>query len=637
MALRAFNTKSDGINLVLFEPSSDWTPRLTFPSLNGVKRVAIDSETKDPFLKEKGPGSIRRDGYPVGLSVATDSGFKAYYPIKHELGGNLDPIPVLNFFTDLLKRTDIEVVGANVSYDLEWLEYLGIKCYSPIRDVQIAEALIDGESEYGYSLDSLCLKYLGQRKNEELLKLAAEAYYGGKCNPKEILWRLHSKYVGPYGETDPAQTLAVYEKQLPILKQENLMGLFNLECDLVKIVLRMRLNGIRVNVPKAEQLSQTLRKREETMLKTLRAEVGFNLDVWSNVDIEKACKKAGYEYPTTLKGNPSFDKTFLKNSNNNFFKQLQSVRNINRLRTIYVEKLILEWSINGRLHAMFHQTKKDEDGTRYGRFSSSCPNLQQIPSRDKEIAPLIRSLALPEEGEDWCKKDYSQQEPRLTTHYACLMKFKGAERVRAAYLADKTTDFYTLVAAAANLERKPAKDLTLGICYGEGKDKIARDLDLSLDEAEIVKNKFDEANPFVRMLYNSCMNRANETGRIRTILGRLCRFDVYEPAGYGHGEVPLRLEIAKQKWQNQRIKRAYTYKALNRLIQGSAADMTKAAMYQLHQATGRVPLLQVHDELDHSIPKGDEKLKDQMVEIMEHCVDTVVPIYVEAEIGEHWK
>lgn len=639
MASRAlkFNPQADGINLVLFEPASHWKPKLEFPSLRNVKRVSIDSETKDPNLKEKGPGSIRKDGYPVGFSIATSSGFKSYYPIAHELGGNLDPVPVLNFFTDLLKRTDIEIVGANIGYDLEWLRYYGIKCYSPVRDVQVAEALIDGESEYGFSLDKLALKYLGERKNEELLKNAASAYGGGSVNPKEILWRLHSKYVGPYAETDPVQTLAVYEKQVEVLKKEDLWPLFNLECDLIKIILEMRLKGVRVDLDKADRVRTTLRKQEDEMRKLLRNEVGFNIDIWSGADIERVCRTCNYERPVTEKGNPSFNKNFLKNSDNKFFKQVQKLRNINRLREIYIEKLIFEWPVNGRIHAMFHQTKTDEDGTRYGRFSSTDPNLQQIPSRDKEIAPLIRSFFLPEEGEDWGKKDYSQQEPRVLTHYAFLMGYEGAAAVRDAYIKDKKTDFYPLVANAAKLERKPAKDLTLGICYGEGKDKIARDLGKSVEESMEIMKVFNAANPFVKKLYEKCMHRADKTGRIRTIMGRLCRFDFYEPAGYGHGETPLRYEAAIKKWPNIRIKRAYTYKALNRLIQGSSADMTKVAMYQSHQATGKIPLLTVHDELDFSFAKGDTKTDDQITEIMEHCVDTCVPIYVESERGAHWK
>lgn len=637
MASRAFNTKAEGINLTLFEPASNWTPKLVFPSLGGVKRISIDSETKDPYLIEKGPGSIRQDGYPVGISIATDRGFKAYYPFRHQLGGNLDAVTVLNFISDVLKRTDIELIGANIGYDLEWLEFLGIHCYSPVRDIQIAEALIDGESEYGYSLDALAQKYLGERKNEELLKLAATAYCGGSVNPKAVLWRLHSKYVGPYAETDPAQTLAVYEKQLPILNELGLMSLYNLECDLIKIVMRMRLNGVRVDMDKAERLSKKLKQQEDEMLKALRSEVGFSIDVWSNPDMERVCKSKGYERPTTEKGNPSFNKVFLKNSENTFFQRVQKIRNINRLREIYVQKFFLEWSINGRIHSEFHQTRKDEDGTRYGRFSSSNPNFQQIPSRDKEIAPLIRSLCLPESGEEWSKNDYSQQEPRILTHYSYLMGYKGAAEVRAAYIKDKKTDFYPLVANAARLERKPAKDLTLGICYGEGKDKIARDLGKTLDESLAIMKIFNEANPFVKMLYDACMTRAERTGRIRTIMNRLCRFDFYEPAGFGHGEVPLRHEAAMKKWSGQRIKRAYTYKALNRLIQGSAADMTKVAMFQIFQTTGKIPLLQVHDELNFSVERGNRKLTDQVTEIMEQCIETCVPIYVETEIGEHWK
>jgi DNA polymerase I-like protein with 3'-5' exonuclease and polymerase domains len=641
-----------GINLVLFEPDSDWKPKLEFPSLSGVKRVSIDLETKDPYLLERGPGSIRRDGYPVGIAFATDSGFANYYPMRHELGGNLPSENVINFFIDLLKRPDIEVVGSNTPYDLEWLRFLGIKVAGRVRCIQIAEALIDEESEYGYNHDALCKKYLGTSKDEELYRLAAQAY-GLQSNNHADLWKLHSKYVGSYATYDAKSNLEIYAKQIPLLTQQNLWGIFDLECDLMPLVLEMRLHGVRIDIPKAEKLAKQLREREEAKLKLLRSEVGFQLDVWSGPDIEKVCKRAGYQYQTTEKGNPSFDKIFLKNNSHNpFFKQVGDIRNLNRLRKTYVEDLVFKNQINGRIHCMFNQTRKDDSGTRSGRFSSSDPNLQQIPSRDKEVAPLIRSLFIPEEGEQWCKLDYSQQEPRILTHYGYLMKYKGAAEVREAYMSDKTTDFYPLVARAAGLERKPAKDLTLGICYGEGKDKIANDLGVSIPKAVEILGIFNTGNPYVQQMADAAMKQAEKFGYIKTMLGRRCHFDYYEPTKWPNnsdlhsgrayidkdGKVKWKAKKYKEAltfFEGMSIKRAFVYKALNRLIQGSAADMTKEAMRTCYRETKRIPLLTVHDELDYSVPGQVEASGLQYR--MENCVDCSVPIYAELDLGKHWK
>jgi DNA polymerase I-like protein with 3'-5' exonuclease and polymerase domains len=625
----------NGINLVLFEPESDWKPRQVFPPMGGVKRVSIDLETKDPNLIEQGPGSIRRDGYPVGIAFATDTGFKAYYPFRHELGGNLPMEPVLNFFRDILKNPDLEVVGSNLPYDIEWLRFLGIKVAGKHRCIQIAEALLDEESEFGYSHEALCKKYLGSGKDEELFRLAAQAY--GLCSTNHSeLWKLHSKYVGSYAEFDASSNLEVYAKQIPLLQEQRLWPIYDLESSLIPLVIEMRIRGVRIDLDKAAQLAKKLKEKEEAQLKLLHQEVGFKLDVWSGEQIEKVCKRAGYSYLKTEKDNPSFDKIFLKNnSDNKFFKQVASIRNINRLRCTYVQDLVYKNHINGRIHCQFQQTRRDEGGTRSGRFSCASPNLQQIPSRDKEVAPLIRSLFIPEEGEMWAKLDYSQQEPRILTHYGYIMKYRGAAEVRDAYLSDKTMDFYPLVAKAAGLERKPAKDLTLGICYGEGKDKIANDLGKTVEQAMGILAVFNEANPFVKQLADAAMKQAENHGYIKTLLGRRCHFDLYEPAKYGHGEPALRFEAAKKRWPNWKIKRAYTYKALNRLIQGSAADMTKQAMLTCWQDLKRIPLLTVHDELDYSVPGQNEAASLQFR--MENCVDMTVPIYAELDLGRHWK
>jgi len=620
-----------GINLTLFEPVSDWKPELKFPSLEGVRSMAIDLETKDPNIEDKGPGSIRKDGYPVGVSIATNTGFKAYYPFAHELGGNLPKENVLNFLREIAGRTDIEKVGANFVYDLEWLRFMGITLKGQLRDVQIAESLIDEESLQGYSLSALGLKYLGHKKNEELLNLAASAY---GVHPKNDMWRLHSKYVGPYAQADAAMTLAIYDKQQDVLTSEGIWSVFNMECELIPIVLEMRLKGVRVDLDAAEILRKELKKEEESVLHAIFAETGFNVNVRSSDHIERVCRKFGYEYSRTEKGNPSFDKNFLKNSDNSFFRKVLQARNLNTLRCNFIEETIFGNHVNGRIHAEFHQTRSDQDGTRTGRFAVSNPNLQQIPSRH-EMAHKIRALFVPNHGEKWAKLDYSQQEPRILTHYGVLMKLLGADKIRDAYLADKKTDFYPLVAKAAGLPRKPAKDLTLGICYGEGKDKISRDLGFTMEKSMEVLKIFNEANPFIKQLSDICMELAEKRGYIKTLLGRKRRFNLWELKRKDYHSYPLPLNKAREKYPSAPLKRAYTYKALNALIQGSAADMTKAAMIQNFKQHGEIPLLTVHDELDHSVTCEEQALKIQHV--MENCVQVTVPIYAELELGDHWK
>ncbi len=624
---------SDSINMVLFEPDSLWVPK-PFPDLSSAKRIAIDVETKDPLLNVKGPGTFRKDSFIVGIALASDTGFSGYFPIRHQLGGNGDVYNTIFYFQELLARTDLEVIGANIKYDLEKLRAEDIWVKGKLRDIQLAEALLDEESPHGYSLEALSRKHLGIGKDEKLLREAAASY---GINPKAELWKLHAKYVGTYAEADAKETLDIYNKQCALLTSNNLWGIYDLECALIEILVAMRFQGVKVDLEKANTYSAEWKKKEEDLRLALKRDVGYDIDLWSNTGLARYCDLKGYHYPRTEKGNPSFDKLFLTQSENPFFNKVREIRSINRLRTTYVDELIFGEQINGRIHCEFDQMRRDDGGTRTGRFSSKNPNLQQIPSRDKQLAPKIRSLFIPEDGELWAKLDYSQQEPRVLTHYGFITGLRGASEVRDTYINNKQTDFYTLVSKTSGLERKPAKDLTLGICYGEGIDKIARDIGVSVDDAKHLKDVFNKANPFIKELSDMVMDRVLKTGVVKTLLGRHRHFDNWEPTYPNNkGMFPVRgQEKAKAAWPQFKIQRAYAYKGLNALIQGSSADMTKAAMVQIYKELKRIPLLTVHDELDYSVPSEVEATSIQYR--MENCVDITVPMYAELSLGRHWK
>ena len=638
MRLKKQNPSSNSANLALFTPDSDWTPPEIFPDLSSCKRIAIDLETKDPFLKEKGPGSFRMDGYPVGISVASED-FQGYYPFAHMLGGNIDKDTVVSYFQNLLKNPNFEVIMANASYDLEWLDFLGISVTGIVRDVQIAEALIDEESLIGYSLDALCKKYLKETKEETLLREAALAY---GFDPKIELWKMPAKYVGPYAEADAAKTLKIFELQQRFIQRDNLQEIYDIESALTPLILLMRKIGVRVNVEGAEQLSKKLKQKEQQLQKQLDILCGKRINVWAGDQIAAIARKQDLHIPTTDKGNPSFEKDFLVHATSPLYKLVGDVRNVNRLRETYVDDLILKNHNAGRIHAQFHQIRRDDDGTRTGRFSSSNPNLQQVPARDKELATLIRALFIPEDGQLWAKLDYSQQEPRLLTHYGTVMKLQGASALKDEYINNKKADFYTLVAKAANLERKPAKDVTLGRCYGAGVDKVAADIGCTRDKAIEIIKQFDNANPFIKELSDMLMEAANRRGFIRTIRNRRRHFNFWEPVNTwdmkneGKDTTPVSLEAAHVKWPNTNLKRAFTYKALNALIQGSAADMTKVAMLNIWTELKLVPLMQVHDELNYSV---EGMARACMIQYrMENAIPEMkVPILADLSLGGTWK
>lgn len=655
MAKKKFSNPSDGLNLVLFEPESDWTAPTSFPDLRGSKSIGVDLETRDPKLKTHGPGTFRKDGYPVGIALCVppsgkvstgsvevvDRGWKAYYPFAHQGGGNLDRQAVLDYAKAQLESSE-DKVGSNILYDAEWLRALGIRLGGAWQDTQIAEALLDEEAD-SFGLETLSRKYLGKGKNEELLELAAKTY---GCDPKADLWKLPPKYVGPYAQIDPENSILVLEKQKSLLKAQGLWSIFEMETELSKLVLEMRFLGVRVDVEKAEKCSKMWDEDVKRLEYELFKEFGFWVNVNSGDHLNRLFENQNLEVGTTKTGRNSYDKLFFKHCKHPTALKVAKIRRMRKLKSDFCDKLILDYSVNGRIHATFNQMPRDdEDGEREGarssRFSCTRPNLQQVPSRDPDMAPIIRGFFIPEKGMRWGKYDYSQQEPRIMVHYAFKSGYRGADKAREAWMNNRKADYYQLVADEANLKRKPAKDLTLGRCYGEGIAKIANDLGVDVEEAKRIAHTFDTANPYIKELSDAVMKVAQNRGYIKTLMGRHRHFNLYEPADsymmrqQGKDTTPYTYEIAKKKYPGLPLKRAYAYKALNALIQGSAADMTKAAMLKVWKELGLVPHMQVHDELNYSIP--NEEVGEQIRLCMESCVEISTPMLAEMEIGGTWK
>lgn len=615
---------------ILFTPNSNWTPPEVLPDLSGAKLIAVDTETCDPNLRQRGPGAVRRDGYVVGISVATDNGINCYLPIAHGDGGNLDKAKVLAWANKELGRSNQAKVGANFTYDLEWLRASGVEIKGPLYDVQIAEPLLD-EEKASYSLNALAKEYLGEEKNEKELIEAAKAF---NVDPKGGLHLLHSRYVGPYAEADARQTLRIFQLQEPKLRANDLWNIFMLETDVTPVVLDMRFKGVRINVDRAEHVSGILSTEETNLLHSLYKAGGFELNPWSNLDLAKACEKLNIQFPRTEIGNPSFDLGFISSSEHQFLKDLTRWRKINRLRTVFIDGLVLNHVHEGRIHAKFNQLRKDDSGTRTGRFSSENPNLQQIPARDS-LARHVRSLFIPEEGHKWAKLDYSQQEPRVLVHYATLCNLPGAQDLCNEFIKNIDTDFHQVVADMAGIERRDAKTINLGMFYGMGVKKLAVELGRSEADAFALFNQYHQRVPFVRELAVDCARTASSRGYITTLLGRRRHFNMYEPVNQGAKYYPpARLDKLKAELGDVPVKRAMTHKALNALIQGSSADMTKKAMVTIYKELGLVPHMQVHDELDYSVVS--EAQAKEVKELMETCVALKLPIKTDLTLGNSW-
>ena len=608
----------------VFKPQTEWLPPESFPDLSKYDEIAIDLETKDPDLKLTGSGSVIGNGKVVGIAVAVE-GWSAYYPIAHEGGGNMDKNMVINWFTDVLKTPAIKIFH-NAMYDVCWIRSMGLKIEGRIVDTMIAGSLVD-ENRFRYDLGSLGRDYVGIGKNEAVLKETA-AHWG--IDAKSEMYKLPAMYVGEYAEQDAVLTLKLWQEMKKEILDEDVQSIFDLETELFPCLVDMRFLGVRVDVDAAHKLKKELVTDEKKCLQEVKKITGVDVQIWAARSIAEVFDKLKLPYERTLKTEaPSFTKNWLQNQTHPVAKAIAHAREINKSHTTFIDT-ILKHSHKGRIHAEINQIRSDQGGTVTGRFSYNNPNLQQIPARNKELGPRIRSLFIPEEGCTWGCFDYSQQEPRLVTHYASMDKnsqnitAEGLQDVLEAYL-EHDADFHKIVADMANIPRSQAKTINLGLFYGMGKNKLQAELGLDKTDAEELFQKYHGRVPFVKQLTYSVMERAQDSGRIRTLLGRRCRFNLWEPRQFGvHKALPK--EEAEREHGPGMIKRAYTYKALNKLIQGSAADMTKKSMVDLYKE-GIIPHIQVHDELDISVDGNADKIKN----IMESAVELEVPNKVDYE------
>jgi len=638
-------------------PTTEWVTPTEFPDLRSAEEIAIDLETRDPDLKKLGSGAIRGNGEVVGIAVAVD-GYKGYFPIAHGTGKNLPRDKVLSWFKDVCESPATKIFH-NAMYDVCWIRNLGIKINGLIIDTMIAASIID-ENRFNYTLNALSWVYLNQGKNEALLNQAAKER---GLDPKADMWKLPAMEVGAYAEKDAELTLMLWHHLKRIIIEDNLQDIFNLETDLFPCLVDMRHLGVRVDIEKANQLKTALEVKEQNLLQQIKIESGVEPQIWAARSIAKVFDKLNLPYEVTEKTqSPSFTKNFISKHDHPVVRMIAEARKINKVSTTFIDT-ILDHSHNGRIHADINQIRSDDGGTVTGRFSYANPNLQQIPARDPDTGPLIRSLFIPEEGCTWGTFDYSQQEPRLVAHYALRFGLSSAEPISEAYENDPSTDFHQIVADMAEIDRKEAKTINLGLFYGMGKAKLQNELNVSREKANELFNTYHGKVPFVKQLMNQVMTAAQNKGQIKTLLGRRCRFPKYEPILRGSDwgkfvpaedkETMLELQemgphlkdddgkILKDKdgkpkknyWYKNSTRRAFTYKALNKLIQGSAADMTKKAMIELYKE-GLIGHIQIHDELDFSIQSEQQakKIKD----IMENAVDLKVPNKVDYESGPNW-
>lgn len=631
-------------------PASDWRPPQTFPNLASADVIALDVETYDPELTDRGPGWARGKGHIVGIAIGTNDGGRWYFPMRHTVQGeaNLSPEHVLAWASYTLSNPRQPKVGANLIYDLGWLRHEGVRVAGELVDVQFAEALL--KEDQTVNLEDLAQRYLNEGKETNALYDWLATAYGGKAGPSQRanIYRSPPTLAGPYAESDVDLPLRLARLQYGELVKEGLLDLFRMECALIPLLLDMRFQGVSIDLDRAEQVQAELLAGAEAYKDKIRNLVGFEVNPNASASLAEAFDHLGLKYPLTETGQPSFRQGFLEQLKHPLSDAVLAIRQREKLANTFIGSYLLKSHVNGKVFGQFHPLRSDKQGTRSGRFSSTTPNLQNIPVRS-ELGRLIRTLFIPDHGHVWRSYDYSQIEYRFLVHFAIGM---GAEEARQRYITAPDTDYHNfaldMIAPVAGWDlsdpsalkerRGATKNVNFGLAYGMGQRKLTSDLGLTEEEGNKLFHAYHSALPFVKATMEACANEAQTTGVITTILGRKSRFNFWEPYNWDRNTVPLPYEQAVREWG--RVRRAHTHRALNRRLQGSAADLMKAAMLQCYRSGVfdeiGVPRLTVHDELDFSDPGGKDQAFAEMRRIMETAIPLRVPVIADYEIGPNW-
>jgi DNA polymerase I-like protein with 3'-5' exonuclease and polymerase domains len=624
-------------------PDTGWTAPRSFPNLRGARALAIDVETYDPDLTAgKGPGWARKTGYLVGVSVATDDGHAWYFPMRHTVQPetNLDADHVRAWLSDTL-GDERPKVGANLIYDVPWLENEGVRIGGELYDVQYAEALLSEDERVG--LDVLAAKYLGLHKESTALYQWSRAMYGGSESAQRAnIWRAPPCLVGPYGEADALLPMQILKKQLPFLQAESLFPLFRRENALTRLLIKMRRAGVRVDLDAAEKLRDQLRAETRVKQDALIEAAGMPIEIYAAESIAAVFDRYNLAYPRTKTGKPSFTKNFLESNSHPIAKSITEIRQLDKLASVFIQSYLIDNNVDGFIHCEFHPLRGDTNGTRSGRLSASHPNLQNIPKRTA-LGKTIRKLFIPDDASaQWRKYDASQIEYRMLAHFAIGA---GSDEVRRAYQTDPKTDFHKLTQRLIfektnkDIPREPTKNINFGFIYGMQERTLAKNLNLVGSAATELFEAYHAGAPYVKATFEHFKQFAADYGYVETITHRKSRFNDWVPNGhYKSRPTPVSYDEALMLYGGD-IKRAFTHKATNRVFQGSAADIMKEGMLQCYEAglfDVDVPRITVHDELDFSDADSDDTRFLQIQKCLEHAIEVSVPILYECSIGKNW-
>ncbi|WP_417504795.1 DNA polymerase I [Marinomonas gallaica] len=555
----------------------------------------------------------------VGLSVSVEVGKAAYIPVAHDYDGapeQLDRDWVLEQLKPWLEDDTQKKVGQHLKYDANVLNNYGITLRGIAFDTML-ESYIFNSTATRHDMNSLATKFLGHTT-------VSFEDIAGKGAKQKTFNQIELEQAAFYAAEDADITLRLHEAIMPKLEKEGdlVNVLTDIELPLVPVLAKMEQTGALIDPELLHaQSSEIAAKLQEIEIKA-HEEAGesFNLSSPKQLQVILFEKQGLPVIKKTPKGQPSTAEPILQELAEQYElpRLIMEHRSLAKLKSTYTDKLPEMIQKTGRIHTSYHQAV-----TATGRLSSTDPNLQNIPIRTTEGRRIRQAFVAPE-GYKLLAADYSQIELRIMAHLSqdrgLLDAFANDLDVHKATAAEV---FDTTAEEVTTEQRRRAKAINFGLIYGMSAFGLAKQLGIGRPEAQKYVQRYFERYPGVRTYMDNTRENAKEQGYVETIFGR-------------------RLYLPEIKAKNAMMRQAAERTAINAPMQGSAADIIKRAMINMHDWLADTDLdvkmiMQVHDELIFEVAEKDlEAAQEKIVEIMQNSSEIDVPLLVEAGVGNNW-
>jgi DNA polymerase I-like protein with 3'-5' exonuclease and polymerase domains len=612
---------------------------MKYPDIKQFREIAIDTETT-------GLEVFTGRDKAFSFSMSTPYGKDYYWDLRQDSYA-------ITWLTRALDSFAGNIVFANAPFDYFALKHVGVDLSRELEEMRfrdvIGRACLIDEHLMTYKLDNLAKKYLGLGKVDIVPELAA--IFGGRKTQNVQMRNLHkapAELVGKYAMRDTRATLDLYYWQEKEIARQGIESIVKFEETITPVVIGMMSHGIRVDTEAAEKAMRDLTPHIDSLQKQIDDLTGvkeFNVNSSPQIreifkprqspDDDEWYTKDGILLPKTKTGGASLDKTVLRDMNTPLSNSIMELRSQLKTRDTFLGQHVLEHQVNGRIHPSINQNKGEDGGTGTGRLSISNPAMQQIPSRNKTVAEIVKGVFLPDEGQVWVDSDLASFEVRVFAH---LINNPVVNNI---FAKDPNTDFHQLVGDMTHLPRiaeypgQPnAKQLNLAMIFNQGRGATAEAMGMPWewdefigDEGKLVRYKkpgleaatvienYHKQLPGVREFADAAKATAERRGYVKTKFGRRLRFTGRE--------------------------RRFSYKASGLLIQSNAADWNKLfirEIYRLCKEMGGSLLLNTHDSYGKSMPPAlDIEKYREIANLVSNFQHSRVPLILEInQPGKNW-